>query len=288
MGRSVEFPRRTRAFGVDYKYTGQTQRSLPMNEAPPFVTEVVRTLQSVPGLGIHNAALLNWYDAKNKEYMGAHSDDETELVRHQPVVSMSWCTAGHYRRFRFSPKKGVEDALLPSFSPTWGPGVLQLRNGCLVVMGGQCQATHKHEVMKPTKAIGECEGLRINLTLRAFKAAPALSSQKRQREDAIYHSGASASVPSTKDVRPPPSRQGTLVQSLVGARAPPAQSPVPGEQDSSVSASAAATTSSDAALAQLVEMGFAASDAADALQRGGGSAETAIQLLLGGAQRDAE
>ena len=113
--------------------------------------------------------------------MGAHSDDERELLRHLPVVSLSWATPAHYRRFRFTPRKGVSDALAPEWGA--GPGVLRLHNGCLVVMGGLCQTTHKHELMKPTKQLAESSGRRINLTLRAFDAKSALASKKRQREE---------------------------------------------------------------------------------------------------------
>ena len=185
MGRSVDFPRRTAAFGVDYKYTGQVQHSTPFSEAPTPLREVVSALcdaGEAPPFRIHNAALVNWYEASTGEYMGAHSDDEKELVRRAPVVSLSWTTRGHYRRFRFTAKKHAPDAMLPD---AWGfgPGCMPLRNGCLVVMGGQCQSTHKHELMKSTKQLGECEGRRINLTLRAFEAGPAAASRKRQRDN---------------------------------------------------------------------------------------------------------
>lgn len=143
-GKKVEFPRRTAAFGVDYKYTGQTQQARPMEAAPTSVRDVIAAMQQVDTLTEHNAALVNWYDAKLNEYMGAHSDDERELVPLAPVVSLSWCTPGHFRRFRLTAKKGVTDALLPSFGAA--PGVIRVSNGCLVVMGGLCQKTHKHEV----------------------------------------------------------------------------------------------------------------------------------------------
>jgi len=129
------------------------------------VVEALRA--AVPLLQTHSAALINFYDAARGEYIGAHSDDERALVKDASVISLSWCSKGHHRRFRFTARKGIGDALLPS----WGaaPGVLQLCDGCLVVMGGQCQRTHKHELMKPTKAIGESTGHRINVTLRCFK-----------------------------------------------------------------------------------------------------------------------
>ena len=74
------------------------------------------------------------------------------------------------RRFRLLPRKGVADSLTPTWNDPKTPGVLRLRDGCLVVMGGACQQTHKHELMKVTKQPSESVGRRINLTLRAFAA----------------------------------------------------------------------------------------------------------------------
>jgi len=190
MGRVIDFPRRTRAFGTDYKFTGQTQKAEPIARIDPLVLEVSETLRAAdPLLAPNSAALLNFYDAARGKYIGAHSDDERALVKDSPVISLSWCSQGHHRRFRFTARKGITDALLPS----WGaaPGVLLLRDGCLVVMGGQCQRTHRHELMKPTKTTGESKGQRINLTLRSFEQqaagrssesgrAPLLAKRKRE------------------------------------------------------------------------------------------------------------
>lgn len=178
MGKRVAFPRRTAAFGLDYKYAGQTAQAKQMDEAPAAMRGTVSEWQSLAALTSHNAALVNYYDAKDKEYIGAHSDNEKELVRHQPVVSLSWNTAGHFRRFRFTVKRGVTGALQPDWGA--GPGVLHLHNGDLVVMGGTTQETHKHELMKPTNALGENAGWRINVTLRAFHEVTASRSRKRR------------------------------------------------------------------------------------------------------------
>ena len=186
MGKAVAFPRRTTAYGSDYKYSGQTQRALPMKTAPHAVRDLVTSLCSLKMLTNHNAALVNYYDAHAKDYIGAHSDDEKELVAGKPVISLSWCSAGHYRRFRFTVKKGVADGLRPDWGE--GAGVIKLHDGDLVIMGGLCQKTHKHEIMKPTRALGESAGQRINVTLRAFHETPAQDvaspSRKRQRAEA--------------------------------------------------------------------------------------------------------
>ncbi len=178
-GRTVEFPRRSRSYGYDYTYTGQTQRADPLGALPSLASSVLRELSScVPELGGHNAALLNWYDASLGHYMGAHREDEKELVRIAPIVSLSWSTPGHFRRFRMLPRhKDGGAAELSECLPALGgdeKGVAHLRNGCLLVMGGCAQHTHKHELMKPRKTkLGEGDGRRINLTLRAFAAGTA-------------------------------------------------------------------------------------------------------------------
>ena len=61
---------------MHYKYTGQTQMSRPLDEAPEAVHAVVAALQQVDSRW--NALLLNWYEACDREYMGPHSDDERE------------------------------------------------------------------------------------------------------------------------------------------------------------------------------------------------------------------
>ncbi len=201
MGRETAFPRRTRAFGKDYKYTGQTQVALGFEHAHAVIRAVAKDVgSSLDALAGLNSALVNWYDATDGDYIGAHSDDERALAAQAPIVSLSWTSTNHHRRFRLTARKGCEDALLPS----WGaaPGVLPLRNGCLVVMGGDCQRTHKHELMKPTKALGESVGRRINLTLRAFADDGAAreekpgggGTRKRQRADEPEQTGSSTSA----------------------------------------------------------------------------------------------
>lgn len=183
MGKSVDFPRRTAHYGAfDYKYTGQVQKAVPIQDAPALVRDACSTLSSLTDLKEHNAVLMNWYDASLGEYMGAHSDDERELITGAPIISLSWCSpSAHFRRFRLTPRPGVGDALLPAGEGGKMPGVLHLRDGCLVVMGGDCQATHKHELMKVrSREPEESAGRRINLTVRAFSGASA-ASRKRER-----------------------------------------------------------------------------------------------------------
>lgn len=171
MGRMVTFPRWNQAYGFDYSFTGQVAKAKPVGDVP-FFGELLRELQTVDNR--LNSILVNWYDAAAGHYMGAHSDDERQLTPRAPIVSISLCSAGHSRRFRLTPKPTHKsDAYFPN-STGWRDAtaeglVIRLRDGDLLVMGGDCQGTHKHEVLKPTGRVpGEKEGRRINLTFRSF------------------------------------------------------------------------------------------------------------------------
>ena len=161
-GRRVSFPRRTLSFGRDYSFAGQVaQRVAPVSDMPQFAR-----LSSLNAT--FNGALLNWYDAAENDYIGPHSDDERELMRCAPIVSITWSTNGYFRRFRMSQKNKSIDAA--PFDIGDGQDIVNLYNGDIIVMGGNCQMTHRHEIMKPRKRCAEeSNGRRINVTLRQFE-----------------------------------------------------------------------------------------------------------------------
>ena len=158
MGRPVAFPRRTCAFGKDYTFAGQTAETLA--ERFPLSTSYTDKLSWVVDRMPPNGTLVNWYDAMDGDYIGPHSDDERSLIKNMPIFSISWCNPGtHFRRFRLTPKSTDSGTTL----------TVELGNGDLVIMGGTCQTTHKHEIMKMRKRQrDECIGRRINQTDRYF------------------------------------------------------------------------------------------------------------------------
>ena len=180
MGRQVTFPRFTQSYGVDYTYTGQCARALPWDRAPPNIIDAYRELKGLIKVTCPkyepNSALVNFYETSpgdTPDYMGLHSDDERTLVAGAPIVSLTWCTRGHTRRFRLKPVDTTKDAVVPTGwkQSKLDGAVVALGNGDLVIMGGACQRTHKHEVMKPlTRDPSERCGRRINVTLRRFTA----------------------------------------------------------------------------------------------------------------------
>ena len=116
--------------------------------------------------------------------IGLHADDERSLYQDYPILSLSW---GGTRRFLFRrkqpppPSKQKEDHNKKGGNATTKHGKrenneeavveLWLEDGDLLVMGGTCQKTHKHEVPKwrPTKDPPTSN--RINWTLRAFRSS---------------------------------------------------------------------------------------------------------------------
>ena len=104
-----------------------------------------------------NGALLNFYEGQH-EYIGKHSDDVRQLVPGMPIAIVSF---GQPRRFRFSPCSkagGITEEVL-------------LQDGDLLVMAGDTQQTHKHEVRRPTSRGTPPmvrNGRRVSVTLRVF------------------------------------------------------------------------------------------------------------------------
>lgn len=106
---------------------------------------------------------MNWYEG-GEEGLGAHADDETDLVKGAPIYSFSF---GASRVFRVHPGKEAK-ARGEANRDFW------LEHGDLVVMGGLMQQEYKHSV-----PCGRCfHGKRINLTIRAFRPIDNLISNK--------------------------------------------------------------------------------------------------------------
>lgn len=148
-GKDVIFPRFTRAFIRNYDFAGSLNKSMPLPECLKWITPIMDQCEV-------NGVLLNWYDSD--DYIGPHSDDEKDLVKGHPIISISLCDSmEHFRRFRLRSRTNGDST------------VLDLKNGDIVIMGGNCQKTHKHEIMKSRKKYSnERKGRRINITLRKF------------------------------------------------------------------------------------------------------------------------
>jgi len=173
-GKTLNERRWSQAWGISMAYSGLEQEAKPIEDS----TMVPRLLDNVNDLmegmqssmscflkendkdntnkGPYNACLQNWYEPV--DIIGLHSDDECYLRPGFPIFSLSW---GGTRRFLLrSRNKNGDDATKVE---------LWLKDGDLLVMGGLCQDTHKHEVPKLRATMDPPTSNRINWTIRAIK-----------------------------------------------------------------------------------------------------------------------
>jgi alkylated DNA repair dioxygenase AlkB len=144
-GKRVPVPRWQQAYGRDYRYSGTTNRALPV---PVLLEPFLAWVQSAfePRL---NGLLVNWYDADLMHRIGPHRDSIADRVEGTPIVTIS---LGAYRVFRLRPTtgKGWQD--------------FEATHGTVFVVPWQTNHHLKHEV--PHRASDT--GRRISITARAF------------------------------------------------------------------------------------------------------------------------
>lgn len=148
-GKLVSTPRWIQSYGKSYRFSGtdHAAKELPA-EFKPFLIWA-KSL----GYGDYNQVLVNHYIGPS-HHISAHSDDESQLVKNSPIISIS---LGAQRRFvirRKSDKQIVRELEMPDRS--------------YVVMGGSMQKRYTHEVPKITRKGIPAVDKRINITFRQF------------------------------------------------------------------------------------------------------------------------
>lgn len=167
MGKATPVPRLQQAYLRSYKFSGTESKALPLPaEFQPYLDWA-----NALGYGDFNAVLINWY-ADGENYIGAHADDERQLVKNSPVVTITLCQPSEadkkgftakpmLRKFRIRKQKTkeiVKDVMTP--------------NGSVLIMGGRFQKKFTHEIVKITGAAAKQVGPRISITLRQFEPEP--------------------------------------------------------------------------------------------------------------------
>ena len=145
-GREVDSPRLSCWIGDEgatYTYSGARFQPHPW---PAALLTVRQRLRDELGC-VFNSVLANRY-REGRDYMGWHSDDESELGPHPLIASLS---LGATRRFVLKHRHESSCKL-----------ELELPHGSLLVMGGDTQRNHRHALPRTTRPVGE----RINLTFR--------------------------------------------------------------------------------------------------------------------------
>lgn len=138
--------------GLTYSYSGMTLSPEPWT---PLILHIKERIESAIE-STFNSVLLNYY-RDNRDSMGMHSDDESELGE-QPVIGS--VSLGEERIFNLKHK----------FRKDLKPVKLVLPSGSLLVMKGDSQHNWKHGIRKESKLCGP----RVNLTFRriiTFKSA---------------------------------------------------------------------------------------------------------------------
>lgn len=170
LGKVHSVPRYQQSYGRPYNFSGMLHDALPVPE------EILPWLDHANGQKHYsrmygkdhrfNEVLINWYQDGN-HHIGAHSDDERQLNKSEKgetiVYSITFQDGGLSRRLRLKPKVRRKDG-----KPNMDRLDITLSDGLLLVMGGLCQRTHKHQVPKETKD-ATAYGRRVNLTFRCFK-----------------------------------------------------------------------------------------------------------------------
>ncbi len=151
-GKKHKIPRYQRFYAdkLAYSYSGKTMIGYPI-ENQTLLRALAYVNRLEPNLE-YNGILLNWYET-GKHSMGAHADDEKELISLASIYSISF---GGSRIFRIRSKKSNNKP-----AKKWD---ISLGNGDLLIMGGETQLHFKHEIIKTVKLVEP----RINLTIRAF------------------------------------------------------------------------------------------------------------------------
>ena len=155
-GKDIEIPRYQQAYGKSYRFAGIQSEAL---EETPLINRLQNQINVIcEGIGDFkfNMCLCNWYEPHH--YIGPHSDDTRQLVPQSPIACLSW---GSSRVFTLTSKakKSGTSYLVEKKRIT-------LNSGDLIIMGGDCQDTHKHEIEKFKK--GDVKGNRVSLTFRCF------------------------------------------------------------------------------------------------------------------------
>lgn len=157
LGKIIECPRFTKSYLNSYFFTGLNHEADLV--LPKCVEKILKEYAKPINPGL-NQSLINWYDADGS--IGKHSDDTRQLVENSDIFSFSF---GSSRFFYLEPKQ--KDANSKFYQ-------IELEHNTLVIMGGECQSTHRHHVPKKKKRIDSneienFENRRINVTFRCFK-----------------------------------------------------------------------------------------------------------------------
>lgn len=147
-GRKVRIPRWQQAYGMEYHFSGEVNRALPVPQSlQPVLTWSRETID--PRL---NGLLLNWYDGSLGHYIGRHRDSTVNMVKGAPIVTISF---GQTRTFRLRQWRPPAET---------APIDLSVDDGSVLIMPFETNLAFTHEIPASKQSVEK----RISVTIRAF------------------------------------------------------------------------------------------------------------------------
>jgi alkylated DNA repair dioxygenase AlkB len=151
-GRKVLLPRWQQAYGHDYAFSDQVAEAL---EIPLVFGAYLAWCQAAIDSRL-NGLLVNWYDGRQRHYIGPHHDEAGELVAGSPIVTLS---LGEERLFRLSCRGTRRRAA--SIAATHD---FMIETGSVVIIPWETNLVWKHAVPNFARYTKR----RISITVRAF------------------------------------------------------------------------------------------------------------------------
>lgn len=147
-GKTCYSKRYQNCYGSTYKFSGIT---MPAKPIPTYLQPYMQYFSSLYNVNF-NMCLLNFYEDGN-HYIGMHSDNEKQLVKKTPIITITFLEdETQPRKFVIQNKKTKEKK------------VIMLENNCYFTMGGNHQDIFKHGIPIQKKISTK----RISVTLRVF------------------------------------------------------------------------------------------------------------------------
>ena len=148
-GRTVNVPRWSETYGRDYRFSGTVQRAAP-------VPELLARCKAHVDARL-NGLLVNWYDGTLGHKIGAHRDDEQELVAGAPIVTISFGERRTFRLRRWRGENKDRDGDRQRHD-------IEVTDGSVLVLPYATNMAFTHEVPASKRQAGR----RISVTVRAF------------------------------------------------------------------------------------------------------------------------
>lgn len=154
-GKEIATPRYQQSFGMDYKFSGLKHKAEPIDN--PYLKRILNFICKLSEKS-YNMLFLNWY-SDNTHYIGAHSDNESQIIEKSDIYSFSF---GAERKFIIKSKRDTKEG--KNKKNKFKKEII-LKNNSLIIMCGEMQKYYTHEIRKQKKICGR----RINITSRLFK-----------------------------------------------------------------------------------------------------------------------